>query len=139
MEGTSEAILGSSDQRNLSGSVSLFLKSEKISALLYVRKGLEDTPFHDFDLYPRPAGLGHRSQIMEGLRPFSYSFDSSSSSNNEIRAVLCCNKIQVPVSSSPILQKKTKNKIPGSGSGSKNQTWFQSASWTLICSLTTAN
>jgi len=112
VEGTNQAILGSSDQRNVPASVSLFLKSEKISALLYVGKGLEDTPFHDFDLYPRPTGLGHRSQIMKGLRPFSYSFDSSSSCNNEIRAVLCCNKIQVPVSSSPILQKKQKPKSP---------------------------
>ncbi len=114
MEGTSQAILGSSDQRNVpgnvTGSVSLFLKSEKIPALLYVGKGLEYTPFHDFDLYPRRIGLGHRSQIMEGLRPFSYSFDSSSSSNNEIRAVLDWNKIQVAVSS-PILQKNKKTNL----------------------------
>ncbi len=73
MECTSQVILGSSDQRNVSAS--LFLKSEKIPALLYVGKGLEHTPFHDFRSVPR-------------LGPFSYSLDSSSISNNEIRAFL---------------------------------------------------
>jgi hypothetical protein len=35
VEGTSQAILGSSDQRNLPASQSLFLNSENITALLY--------------------------------------------------------------------------------------------------------
>jgi hypothetical protein len=76
LEGTRQAVLGSSDQLKVPASLSLFLKSEKISALLYVGKGPE---------YRRPTGLegpeyrgptrlGHRSQITEGpeLRPFSY-------------------------------------------------------------------
>jgi hypothetical protein len=37
--------------------MSLFLKSEKIPALLYVGKGPEYRPFHDFQLVP--TGLGH--------------------------------------------------------------------------------
>jgi hypothetical protein len=101
VEGTSQAILGSSDQRNVPASVSLFLKSENIPALLYVRKGLEYTPFHD-------------------LR-------SSSSSNNEIRAVLG----RVLIEQNPSFKSnssKKQNKIPSFGS--KNQTPFQSGSWT---------
>jgi hypothetical protein len=76
VEGTSQAVLGSSDQPNLPASLSLvlFLKSEKIPALLYVGKGPECRPFHDFQPVPSAAGLGHRSQITEGpvLKPFSY-------------------------------------------------------------------
>ncbi len=41
MEGTSQAVLGSSDQWKGLTSLSLFLKSEKIPALLYLRKGPE--------------------------------------------------------------------------------------------------
>jgi hypothetical protein len=41
LEGTSQAILGISDQWKVPASLSLFLKSEKISALLYVGKGPE--------------------------------------------------------------------------------------------------
>ncbi len=48
LEGTSQAILGFSDQRKVPASFSLFLKSEKIPALLYVGKGPEYRPFHDF-------------------------------------------------------------------------------------------
>ncbi len=62
VEDTSETVLGSSDQRKVRASLlSLFLKSEKIPALLYVGKGPEYRPFHD--LFSRPAGLGHMSQI----------------------------------------------------------------------------
>ncbi len=65
LEGTHQAVLGSSDQQKVLASLSLFLKSEKISALLSVGKGPE---------YRRPIGLGHRSQITKGpvLRTFSY-------------------------------------------------------------------
>jgi hypothetical protein len=48
VEGTSQAILGSSDQWKVAASLSLFLKSEKIPTLLYLGKGLEYRPFHDF-------------------------------------------------------------------------------------------
>jgi hypothetical protein len=39
VEGTSQAVLGSSDQWKVPASLSLFLKSEKIPALLYLGKG----------------------------------------------------------------------------------------------------
>jgi hypothetical protein len=45
MEGTSQRVLGSSDQRKVPASLSLFLKSEKILALHYVGKGPEYRPF----------------------------------------------------------------------------------------------
>ncbi len=48
LEGTNQAILGSSDQPKLPASLSLFLKSGKIPALLYVGKGREYKPFCDF-------------------------------------------------------------------------------------------
>jgi hypothetical protein len=60
VEGTSQAVLGSSDQRKVVGSLSLFLKREKIPDLIYIWKGVI------FDLLPRPTSLGHRSQITEG-------------------------------------------------------------------------
>jgi hypothetical protein len=63
VEGTSQAILGSSDQPNILASLSLFLKSEKIPALLYEGKGPKYRPFVFFDLFPWPTTLGHRSQI----------------------------------------------------------------------------
>ncbi len=74
MEGIGQAILGSSDQWEVPASLSLFLKSEKIPALLYLGKGPEYRPFSIVDLLPQPTGLGHRSQITEGpiLRPFSH-------------------------------------------------------------------
>ncbi len=70
MEGTSQAVLKSFDHGKVPGSLPLFLKSEKIPALLYVGEG----PSMIFDLFPQPTGLGHRSQITKGpvLRPFSY-------------------------------------------------------------------
>ncbi len=39
VERTSQAVLGSSNQRRVPASLSLFLKSEKIRALLYIGKG----------------------------------------------------------------------------------------------------
>jgi hypothetical protein len=56
VEGTSQAVLGSSDQRKVPTSLSLFLKSEKIPALLYIGKGPEYMPFRDF----RPVPLAYR-------------------------------------------------------------------------------
>ncbi len=55
-QGTSQAVVGSSDQRKVPASLSLFLKSEKISALLYVGKGPHYRPFRDF----RPVPLAYR-------------------------------------------------------------------------------
>jgi hypothetical protein len=74
VEVSSQAVLGSPDQRKVPASLSLFLKSEKIPALVCVGKGFEYRPFHDFQPVPSPTGLGHRSQILKGpeLRPFSY-------------------------------------------------------------------
>jgi hypothetical protein len=70
VEGTSLAVLGSSDQRKVPASLSLFLKSEKIPALLYPGKGRRSVIF---DLFPRLIGLRHKSQITEGpvLGPFA--------------------------------------------------------------------
>ncbi len=70
----SSAWLIPSDQRKVLASLSLFLKSEKIPALLYVGKEPECRPFHDFQPVPSATGLGHRSQITEGpvLKPFSH-------------------------------------------------------------------
>jgi hypothetical protein len=45
VEGTSQAVLGSSDQWMVPASLSLFLKSEKIPALLYLGKGPKYRPF----------------------------------------------------------------------------------------------
>jgi hypothetical protein len=47
VEGTSHAALGSSDQRKVPASLSLFLKLGKIPALFYVGKGHEYRPFRD--------------------------------------------------------------------------------------------
>jgi hypothetical protein len=56
VEGTSHVVPGSSDQRKVQASPSLFLKSEKIPALRYVGKGPEYMPFREF----RPAPLAYR-------------------------------------------------------------------------------
>jgi hypothetical protein len=61
VEGTSQAVLGSSDQQKVPASLSLFLKSEKDSALLYIGKGPEYRPFHDF--LPVPLAYWVRAQI----------------------------------------------------------------------------
>jgi hypothetical protein len=47
VDGTSQAALGSSDQRKAPASLSLFLKLEKIPALFYVGKGPDYRPFRD--------------------------------------------------------------------------------------------
>jgi hypothetical protein len=47
VEGTSQAVLESSDQGKVPDSLSLFLQSEKIPALLYV-EGPEYRPLGDF-------------------------------------------------------------------------------------------
>jgi hypothetical protein len=52
VEGTSQAILGSSDQRKLPANLSLFLKSEKIPSLLYLGKGPEYRTFRDLRSVP---------------------------------------------------------------------------------------
>jgi hypothetical protein len=41
VEGTRQAVLGSSDERKVLASLSLFPKSEKIPTLLYIGKGFE--------------------------------------------------------------------------------------------------
>ncbi len=45
VEGTTQAVLGSSDQRKVPASLSLFLKSEKVPALLSLGKWPEYRPF----------------------------------------------------------------------------------------------
>jgi len=69
VESTSQVILRSSDQRKIPASLSLFLKSEKIPALLYLGKGLEYRPFCDF----RPISLAYRpwAQISNHGRAFT--------------------------------------------------------------------
>jgi hypothetical protein len=52
VEGTSQAVLGSSNQRKVPASLSLFLKSEKLPALFKVGKGPKDRRFCDFQLVP---------------------------------------------------------------------------------------
>jgi hypothetical protein len=78
---------GSSDERKVLASLSLFLKSEKIPALLYIGKGSEYRPFPDFQPAPSAYRSGHRSQISEGpvLRPVSYMKISG-----RILDLLCC-------------------------------------------------
>ncbi len=70
VEGTSQAVPGSFDHRKAPPSLPLFLKSEKIPALLSVGKGASMI----FDVFPQPTGIVHRSQItkVHVLRPFSY-------------------------------------------------------------------
>jgi hypothetical protein len=75
VEGTSQAVLGSSDQRKVPASLSLFLKGKRKTQLCFTEeKDLSIGPSVIFDLFPWPTGLRHRSEITEGpvLRPFSY-------------------------------------------------------------------
>jgi hypothetical protein len=51
MEGTSQAVLGSSDERKVPASLSPFIKSE-IPVLLYVGKGPDIGPSAIFELFP---------------------------------------------------------------------------------------
>jgi hypothetical protein len=70
VEGTSQAILGSSDQWNLRASQSLFLNSEKIPALLYRGK----TPRVQAPLWfstCSPSVLASATDL-KSQRPFSY-------------------------------------------------------------------
>jgi hypothetical protein len=70
VEGTSQAVLGSSDQLKVTASLSLFLKSEKIPALLYLGKRPEyNRPFCDFQ--PVPSAYRPWTQISNHERaPF---------------------------------------------------------------------
>jgi hypothetical protein len=52
VEGTIQAVLESSDQREVPASLSLFLKSGKIPAVLYIGKGPEYRPFRDLRSVP---------------------------------------------------------------------------------------
>jgi len=52
MEGTSQAVLGPFAQQNVPASLPVFLKSEKIPALLDLRKEPEYRPFCDFRPLP---------------------------------------------------------------------------------------
>jgi hypothetical protein len=68
VESTSQTLLGSSDQEKVPASLSLFLKYEKIPALLYIGKGQEYRPFHDsqpFTSAYRPGGTDLK--LWEGL------------------------------------------------------------------------
>ncbi len=72
MEGTNQAVLGSSDQQKVPASLSLFLKSERIPTLLYIGKGPEYRPLHDFRLVPsayRPLAQisNHRRACTQAL------------------------------------------------------------------------
>jgi hypothetical protein len=52
VEGTIQAVLESSDQRKVPASLSLFLKSGKIPAVLYIGKVPEYRPFRDLRSVP---------------------------------------------------------------------------------------
>ncbi len=66
MEGTSQAVLGSSDQRKVPPSLPLFLKSEKIPALFNGGKGPKYRPFRDFR--PVPSAYRPGAQISNHRR-----------------------------------------------------------------------
>ncbi len=73
VEGISQAVLGSSDERKVPSSLSLFLKSEKIPALLYKGKGPEYRPFRNFRRVP-PASdtdLKSRKGLHSGPSPIN--------------------------------------------------------------------
>jgi hypothetical protein len=63
VEGTSQAVLDSSDQWKVRASLSLFLKSENIPALLYLRKAAAI-----FNLFPRHTRQGMDLKLQKGLR-----------------------------------------------------------------------
>jgi len=80
VEGISQAILGSSDQWKVPASLSLFLKSEKIPALLYLAKGPEYRPFLHFrpapSAYWRGAQISnHRRACTEALLPYTTTYN----------------------------------------------------------------
>jgi hypothetical protein len=66
VEGTSQAVLGSADQQKVPTSLSPFLKSEKIPALLYLEKGPHYKPFCDFR--PVPSAYRPGAQISNHRR-----------------------------------------------------------------------
>ncbi len=59
----SQAVVGSSDQRKVPASLSLFLKCEKIPALLYIGEGLEKGPFCDLRCVPQEQVENHTSPV----------------------------------------------------------------------------
>jgi hypothetical protein len=68
VEGTSQAVLGSYDQSKVPPSLSLFLKSEKIPALVYIGKGPEYTGASAiFGLFPGPTSSGTYLKSQKGL------------------------------------------------------------------------
>jgi hypothetical protein len=71
VEGTSQAVLDSFDEWKVPASqpasLSLFLKSENIPALLYLRKGPEYRPSAIFNLFPRHTRLGTDLKLQKGL------------------------------------------------------------------------
>jgi hypothetical protein len=66
VEGTSQAVLESSDQRKVPASLSLFLKSEKSQLCFMKVKDLSIGPSMIFDLFLRLIGLRPSFQITEG-------------------------------------------------------------------------
>ncbi len=71
VEGTSQAVLGSSDQRKVPASLSSKKWKNPSSASRRKRTWLQAHPVI-FQPFPQPTGLGHRSQITKALvlRPF---------------------------------------------------------------------
>jgi hypothetical protein len=67
MEGTSQAVVDSFDQWKVPAGLSLFLKSENIPALLYLRKGPEFRPSAIFNLFRRHTRLGTDLKLQKGL------------------------------------------------------------------------
>jgi hypothetical protein len=61
VEGTSQALLRSSDQQKVPANLSLFLQSEKIPALLYIGKGPQYRPFCDLRSAPEAGKRALRS------------------------------------------------------------------------------
>jgi hypothetical protein len=64
VECINQAVLGTSDHWKVAASLALFLKSEKIPVLLYVGKGPEYRPFHDFQPVPSGTDLKSRKGLM---------------------------------------------------------------------------
>jgi hypothetical protein len=70
VEGTSQAVLGSSDQWKVPASLSLFLKSEKIIVLLCVGKGHEYRRFVR-DFFTVPSAYQHRATELKSRKGLS--------------------------------------------------------------------
>ncbi len=67
MEGTSQAVVGSSDQQKVPASLSLFLKSERIPVLLNEEKDLTTGSSMNFNLFPWPMASGTDLKSWKGL------------------------------------------------------------------------